>query len=415
MRQDKKCEPNNLNPILMAMDVYASKAISLRAKADPAIANLSFGEPAFGPPEYLLDEINKEDLSLGAFLDGAKRYESPRGSLSLRQAIARWYRDSYGLKFDPEREIMVTHGAVEAISLALLVTTRTEDVVGISNPSYMLYARTIQTLGRRSKSIVRPVGTHEYAEMLRNGNRFDDVRAMIVNSPENPTGYVTSKEDWDCIAAVAASNGMWIIHDEAYDSMSFERPHIPARMISPIRTNSILVNSFSKKFGLPGLRIGWMVASPQIIDLASKGHDYLYLGVNIQYERIAERLLNDSRKADWLANVTKHLRCRCANALTILKDDTGYKWPRPPLGAMFLFPDVSGLYKSMPANYRSDGVPLGDAVASYLLEERKVAVVPGSVYGNEGDNHIRLVLCTPDEVFEKAMARCATPIESVVA
>lgn len=414
MQQENKSELNCLNPILTSMDVYASKAISMRAKADPDIANLSFGEPAFGPPEYLLDAI-REDMTVATFMDAAKRYEGARGSLSLRQAIANWYRNRYGLNFDPEQEIMVTHGGVEAITLALLVTTGTHDQVAITNPSYMLYARTIRTLGRQCKSITRPLGTHEYVEMLRDESQVGDVKAMIVNSPENPTGYVASKEDWDRIGAFAARRGLWVIHDEVYDIMNFERLHIPARMVSPLAANSILVNSFSKKFGLPGLRIGWMVASPRIIEMAAKAHDYLYLGVNIQFERIAERLLNDPRKDSWLANVTDCLSRRCATALTALNAAAGYAWPRHPLGAMFLFPNVERLYNAIPMRYRSAGLPVGDAVAAYLFEERKVAVVPGSVYGTEGDNHIRLVLCSPEEVFEQAVARCGRPVDSTTA
>lgn len=398
-------QPNALNAVLTGMDIYASKAISLKAKADPSIANLSFGEPVFGPPEHLLKAIEQEDLSLSAFMDASKRYEDPRGSLALRQAIAAWYRDRYGLHFDPEREIMVTHGGVEAITLALLVTTSAQDKVAISDPSYMLYARTLKTLERTPLRITRPAGNHEYAEMLAQDGALEGVKAMIVNSPENPTGYVASPQDWAVIGARAERSGCWIIHDEVYDAMHFERPHQPARAIASLANNSIIINSFSKKFGLPGLRIGWMIAPPQVIEQAAKAHDYLYLGVNIQYERIAQRLLNDDGKFAWLEEMSSNIAQRCHTALNTLTEERGYRWPRKPLGAMFLFPEVSGVYQRMPEKYRQPGQHIGDAVANYLLEERGVAVVPGSVYGPQGNNHIRLVLCMPDDVFNLAMKR----------
>jgi aspartate/methionine/tyrosine aminotransferase len=405
MQNDHKPSPHSLNPVLLSMDVYASKAISLRAKADPSIANVSFGEPSFGPPEYLLSEIANEDLSLASFLNGVKRYEDPRGSLALRQAIAVWYRERYGLTLDPDREIMVTHGGVEAITLAILATTRTNDEVAVSDPSYQLYARTVQTLERRPRRIPRPAGLHEYVEMLADETLLSGIKAMIINSPENPTGYVASMEDWERIGAVAARTGSWIIHDEVYDVMHFARAHAPARAIASLADSSILVNSFSKKFGMPGLRIGWMVAPPQIIDLAAKAHDYLYLGVNIQYERIAQRLLDDPRKDGWFEAITQDLQRRSVVARSQLGATAGFAWPRQPLGAMFLFPDVWGLYQKLPIGYRAAGVPAGDAVARYLFEERKVAVVPGSVYGKQGDNHVRLVLCTEDAVFDHAIRR----------
>ncbi|YCI29387.1 phosphonopyruvate decarboxylase [Erwinia sp. PK3-005] len=396
---------NALNPVLTEMDIYASKAISLKAKADPSIANLSFGEPVFGPPEHLLNAIEQQDLSLAAFMDASKRYEDPRGSLALRQAIAAWYQDRYGLKLDAEKEIMVTHGGVEAITLSLLVTTKAQDRVAISDPSYMLYARTINTLERRALRIPRPAGNHEYVRMLAEHGSLEGVSALIVNSPENPTGYVASPEDWAAIGEAAAKSGTWIIHDEVYDAMHFERPHQPARMVSSLAKNAIIINSFSKKFGLPGLRIGWMVAPAAIIDEAAKAHDYLYLGVNIQYERIAQRLLSDPGKSAWLENMANGVAARCAKAVSTLTQEKGYLWPRRPLGAMFLFPDVSLFYHQLPEQYRQPGRPVGDVVAQYLLEERGVAVVPGSVYGPQGDNHIRLVLCTPDDVFENALKR----------
>lgn len=396
---------DSLNPTLLGMDVYASKAISLKAKADPRVANLSFGEPVFGPPQHLMAEIGNEDLSLASFMDGAKRYEDPRGSLALRQAIAAWYLERHNLVLDPEREIMVTHGGVEAITLAILVTTSAGDKVAVSDPSYMLYARTIQTLERELKRVVRPAGLHEYVAMLADDSQLADVKTMIVNSPENPTGYVASMEDWERIGAAAAKSGTWIIHDEVYDAMHFDRPHHPARTVASLAENSILINSFSKKFGLPGLRIGWMVAPAKIIDLAAKAHDYLYLGVNIQYERIAQRLLSDPHKTEWLKGMADGVRQRCASALEQLDAASGYAWPRRPLGAMFLFPDVSGVYQNLPLSYRSTGLPIGDVVAHYLLEERKVAVVPGSVYGAQGDNHVRMVLCTDDEIFKQAIQR----------
>ncbi|KVD75783.1 aspartate aminotransferase [Burkholderia sp. ABCPW 14] len=397
--------PTELNPVLVDMDIYASKAISLRAKADPQIANLSFGEPVFGPPAHLLDDLSREDLSLNAFLDGAKRYEDPRGSLALREAIAGWYRDRYGLLLDAEREIMTTHGGVEAITLALLVTSAAGDPVIVSDPSYQLYARTVATLDRVPRRLRRAPSQHEYADNLADDTLCKGAKAFIVNSPENPTGYVASHDDWRRIAEVADKHGTWVIHDEVYDVMHFERPHMPASTFAPLARNAILINSFSKKFGLPGLRIGWMVAPAHVIDQAAKAHDYLYLGVNIQYERIAKRIIGDPKRDGWLARTVDDLRARNVAAVKRLSADSGYRWTRRPLGAMFLFPDVSGFYEKLPAAYRRDGVPVGDEVARFLLEQRKVAVVPGSAYGRLGDDHVRLVLCTQQQAFEQALER----------
>lgn len=394
-----------LNRALTDLDSYATKAIALIAKADPDIANLSFGEPEFGPPEHLLPSIEKEDWSLASFLAASKHYEEARGSLPLRVSIADWYRTRYGLNVNPETEILVTHGGVAAITLALLATTEVGDTVGISDPSYMLYSRTVKTLGRCARAIARPPGVNEYRPLVEDASRLAGTRAMIINSPENPTGYVLGHDEWDLIGEASSRTGIWVIHDEVYDVMDFGRRHRPALDVQALTGRSLLVNSFSKKFGMPGLRIGWLVGPAEVIDLAAKAHDYLYLGVNIQSETIALRLLSDTRGPAWLADRADELAKRCRDAQAQLDEAAGYRWPRKPLGAMFLFPDVTALYEGLPEGYRTAGAPPGDAVAQYLLEQRKVAVVPGSIYGQEGKNHIRLVLCTRSDHFDKALAR----------
>jgi aminotransferase len=280
----------SLNKTLLNLDVYASKAISLQAKNNPDIVNLSFGEPVFGPPDYSLNDIATQDLNLESFLNSAKRYEESRGSFELRQVIANWYKRRYDLDVDPETEIMITHGGVEAITLAILSTSEIGDVIAITDPSYMLYQRTIMALGRQPGSIQRPRGGYEYQAMFdlsnSEGSPLTKAKALIINSPENPSGYVVDQSEWDLIRDYAHKKGLWVIHDEVYDTMAYKRKHGHIRMGSTLSDRTILINSFSKKFGIPGLRIGWMVAHKKVIELASKVHDYLYLGVNIQYEKI---------------------------------------------------------------------------------------------------------------------------------
>jgi len=397
-----------VNPALLTLDEYASKAIATRAKADPNIANLSFGEPDFGPPQYLIDGIEKRDLNKEAFLDSVKRYEISQGSLALRKAISNWYNERYGLAIDPEKEIIVTHGGVEAITLAILSVTSPGDAVSVTNPSYMLYQRTVAVLGRQPVLLARRPSDQEYSEMLKNAESrtaLEASGALIVNSPENPTGYVLDAEEWDQLGQTGGHKGPWVIHDEVYDALDFGRVHKPARATPSLAPRSILVNSFSKKFGVPGLRIGWMIADESVINMAQKVHDYLYLGVNIQYESVATRLLEHPGRDEWLVDLAEMLRKRTVNTLAALSEIPGISWPRKPNGAMFAFPNVSGIYEQLPASYKKNGVPAGDIIAQYWMEEKKVAVVPGSVCGSEGDDYVRMVLCTAEADFEKALQR----------
>ncbi|WP_053115795.1 pyridoxal phosphate-dependent aminotransferase [Winslowiella iniecta] len=396
-----------LNKKITDLAEYASKSISKKAKEIGDVCAMSFGEPYFGPPESAKSEIEK-NLNYDSYIETLKRYEDPRGSLELRQEISRWYSDNYGITVCPDTEVLVTHGGVEAITLSVLCTTSANDKVLVSDPSYMLYSRNITVLERVVQPLSRVPGSHEYQGALKNHpDQYSDVNLMIVNSPENPSGYVLSEQDWKAVAEFAEKNQTWVLHDEVYDSMAFERKHLPAIANSKLKDKTILINSFSKKFGLPGLRIGWMVAPAELIDQAAKLHDYMYLGVGILNEKTAIAVLkSDSRQ--WLQDNCQEISDRANIALTTLTEESGFDWRRSPLGAMFLFPEISELYKRIPQKYKEQFESKGEAVANYLLLEKGVATVPGNVYGEDSANYIRLVLCTPRDEFDLAMQRLAT-------
>jgi aminotransferase len=398
-----------LNRTLTSMPVYATKAISKKANTVPDVCNLSIGEPVFGPPDHLIKPAVVQDLTRDALLDALNRYEISAGSLELRQAIAAWYQRRYGMNVDAETEVLVTHGAVEAIALAVLCATEPNDVVGLTDPSYMLYERSVATLGRRPKGFRRAAGMTEYAALVDSDAQFAKdfgcSKAIIVNSPENPTGYVLSRGEWEILGEIARKNDAWIIHDEVYDTMDFDREHIPARSIDSLASRTIMINSCSKKFGTPGLRIGWMVANEELITIAAKAHDYLYLGVNILFERIAVRMLTDPDIEPWLSQNRLMLRGRRDLAVRSLSCADGFTWDRHPMGAMFLFPDVQSLYEQLPDAFKAEGFKVGTAVANYLLDQCKVAVVPGEVYGSSVSSHIRLVLCSAERTFQSSIDR----------
>ncbi len=403
----------NLQPFLNtsteSIGIYASKAISARAKSDVTIANLAIGEPAFGPPEQLAEAIRDHNLTYGMFTKAVKAYEQSRGLRELRYAISDWYRTRYNYQVDPDTELLITHGGVEAIALAILCTSDPGDTFLVTDPTYMLYARLVQTLARKALALIRRPDI-EYFAMLHDADaklngKAECVRALIVNSPENPTGYVISAEEWQALSSFAEAHNLWIIHDEVYDTMAFDQPHIPARCVDGLKGRSILVNSFSKKFGIPGLRIGWLCAQPDLISLAAKLHDYLYLGVNVLFEHIGLTLIGADVSIFWLATQTKVLQERAHAIIETLTPHEGFSWERRPTGGMFAFPNVAALAEKMPASYFGRHSHRGDAVTDFLLNERKVAVVPGSTYGSQGNDCIRLVLCSDEQTLEAATNR----------
>lgn len=385
-----------LNPALADLGVYASKAISEAAKSNPAILNMSIGEPVFGPPAHLMTAIAREDLSPDAFLASAKHYGSSLGNPELRQAIAGWYRRRYGLQIDPDREILITHGGVEAVALAILTCTRPGDRVTVTEPSYMLYERALMTLGREVDRLHRErIGQQHLPE----------TPAIVINSPENPSGYMFDDTEWWALLTQARQQGSWIIHDEVYDTMSFGRPHRPARLFDLHGERTVLVNSLSKKFGTPGLRIGWLVGNPEFIAAASKASDYLILSVNQQYERIALRMLSDPLCDAWLAERSQILGQRAEQAMQRLTESTGFRWPHRPMGGMFLFPNVRLLFDALTPEQQRRCPTVGECVAHYLLHKMQIATVPGTIYGERCAEHIRIVMGCDDVMFAEALAR----------
>jgi aspartate/methionine/tyrosine aminotransferase len=392
-----------LNQALENLGVYASKSISQRAKSDPTIVGMSLGEPFFGPPDHLMEEIVKCELTADSFLDSFKRYENSKGSIFLRKAIADWYLAHYNMSVDYENEIIITHGGIEAIVLSILCVSEEKDYVAITDPSYMLYERCLRTLGRVPVPIVRDINEFQYESILdsfsEQNRLLQNAKALIINSPENPSGYILSKAEWEMLEEYSNRTGLWVIHDEVYDTMVFDREHFPFRT-----PRSIIINSFSKKFGIPGIRIGWMIADKKVIELASKLHDYLYLGVNILSEKIAARIIAHPKNKPWLNACTEMLKQRVGRGMNTLSTDLGYTWSRKPHGGMFLFPNVTNLYSRMPSDFKDDNLPKGDAVANYLIERKKVAVVPGSIYGKNVGDYVRLVLCNTEDNFNKALS-----------
>jgi aminotransferase len=391
------------NSNLDTLPSYTSKIISAQAKADPRIANLAIGEPTFGPPEHLRPII-EELLDYKHFLGAVKSYEISRGMLSLRQAISRWYFRKYGLTVDPEKEILITHGGVEAISLAILTTSEPGDPIVLTDPTYMLYQQSVNTLARIPHLIHR--GPHfEYANIFEHFSLGESrqPKAIIINSPENPTGYVLSAEEWRSVAEFAQRQNLWVIHDEVYDTMNFGRPHTPARSVSGLGDRAILINSCSKKFGVPGLRIGWMCGPKEIIEKAEKIHDYLNLGVNALNEHVALAFLQDKQIDAWLIQQTDLLAQRAQAVVSSLNAERGYSWNFTPMGGMFAFPNVTDFYNRLPTSWHDDSQTPGEVVAQFLLRERQVAVVPGITYGTRGATSFRMVLCSDEITFRKAI------------
>ncbi len=397
--------PSSLNRDLLAIRPHPSKAIADAAMDDPTIVNLAIGEASYGAPAKVLDSLmalisQRASHSSPRF----NRYAHSRGAATLRIAIADRYRRLYRVEVDPETQVLVTHGAAEAIWLAVFTLTNTGDEVLIPDPSYVLYEGIPSSLGRR---------TVRLATTAEGGFRFgaDDLRRavtaktrlLILNSPANPTGVMYDAAALEAILAVAREAGIHVLHDEVFDKITFDQAHVPLVQLDPGLQHTIMANSLSKMFGMTGWRLGWMVASPEIVAQALKAHTYMTLAVvNVLQEAVAEALNDPLVEREVEANVAA-LRARIQRATLALEAMGGFSFPAgPPQGGFYLFPRVERLPAILDA---PEAASAGEAVALHLMTRSKVAVVPGNAYGPSGNRHIRLVAAVPDEILDEGLER----------
>ncbi|MGJ3499909.1 Arginine--pyruvate transaminase AruH (plasmid) [Piscirickettsia salmonis] len=385
-------------------DSGVARVLLDRVQKTPDAVPMHYGSPAYDPTGLLQEQLKDNCLRFDIFQKEVKKYEEPRGSLSLRCAIADFYNVRHNLNVDPEKEIILTNGSVEAFTLSVMVTTNIGDFISTTNPTYMLFSKAAESLGRKVNVIDRPPGVDEYSSIV-NSIDFGNTSCFVINSPENPTGYVLSSKDWVEVSKLADKYNFYIIHDEILSALDFDRMHIPSISIPSLKSKSVLVNGFSKVFGMPGIKLGWMVAESEIINRAIKYHDYLYLGVNPISENIAINVLENKEIHNWLDSWRDTLRLRTHRLLEALNESLGYEWPRTPHGGLSLTPKVDNLYDMIPTKYKDSHLSRGASVSNYLFDRYCVSVTPASVYGSALSSYIKIVTCGMESQFEKGILR----------
>jgi aspartate/methionine/tyrosine aminotransferase len=398
----------SLNGMIEQLGACTSKSLARRADREANLISLSIGEPEFGPPPMAMEGLDRL-VCASELIKHLKRYELSLGSPTLRASICAYYRTYFGLEID-DNQVLITHGGAGAITAAVLACTQPGDDVLIADPSYMLYAQLITVLGRNPRRTTRTAADGFCYDL-------DNVRmairsrttAMIVNSPENPTGYVCSDSELLALSTLCAERGMTLLHDEVYDQFSFEGRHCPAGRLVGF-DNVVQINSTSKKFGVPGLRIGWLVSNPALVAVAGTVQDHTSLAVNSFSERVAELLFAGPGLAPWFEMTRAMLRERASLVQERLGAVRGVEFPSRIMGAMFAFPTVAALAERL--RLPGEG-SRGEVVADWLLRAAGVAVVPGAAFGRVGDDSIRLALCGPEAEFGQALSRIEAAVSIV--
>ena len=324
------------------------------------------------------------------------QYAITWGAKRLRDALAQKYADWYGMTVDPETEITVTCGATEAMASALLAIVDPGDEVIVLEPFYENYGPDAILCG--AKPVFVPITAGAELDLDRLAAAFSPrTRAIIVCTPNNPTGRVLSRRDLEAIAELCRRYDAYAVTDEIYEHIYYDGKHIPMATLAGMRERTVTISGASKTFSVTGWRIGTIIAPRHATDAIRKVHDFLTVGAPAPLQEAVAVAL-ETLGPDYYETLVRAYRTR-RDLLHGALVDAGFRC-RPPEGAYYILADFAGL---------SDLAD--DEFARWLTCEVGVAPVPGSSFYHRpelGRHLVRFTFSKSDETLRLAAERLAT-------
>ena len=349
--------------------------------------NLAQGFPDFPAPEVI-----KEAARL-AIRQDKNQYAITWGAKTLRDALAQRYGDWYGMAVDPETEVTITCGATEAMATTLMSIVDPGDEVIVFEPYYENYGP--DAILCDAQPVYVPLPVTGQIDLDRLAAAFSErTRAIIVNTPNNPTGRVFTREELQGIADLCRKYDAYAVTDEIYEHICYKGRHIPMATLPGMRLRTITISGASKTFSVTGWRVGSIVAPAEITAAIRKVHDFLTVGAPAPLqEGVAVGL--EMLGPEYYDNLADEYRER-RNMLCRGLLDAGFKL-EPPQGSYYVLADFSGISE------KSD-----DEFAAWLTGEVGVAPVPGSSFFNDpeqGRTLVRFAFCKKLETLREAVNR----------
>ncbi len=356
--------------------------------------NLAQGFPDFPAPEAL------KAAACDAIRRDVNQYAVTWGSARIRRALTEVYGRWYDMDVNPDREITVTCGATEAMASGLMAVVDPGDEVVVIEPFYENYgpdailcgARPVWVPMERSNG---PEGLRFALDLDRLREAFSDhTRAIVLNTPNNPSGHVFSRAELESVAELCQRHDAIAFTDEIYEHIRYDAPHVPLAALDGMRERTVTISGASKTFSVTGWRVGWIVAPPEITDAIRKVHDFLTVGAPAPLQDAVaaglETLHDDYYRT--LADDYRQRRDILYHALMSAGFDCS-----PPAGAYYILAGFSRL---------SDEDD--DTFARRMAADAGVAVVPGSSFFHDpvdGRDLVRFAFCKKPETLEEAGKR----------
>jgi aminotransferase len=356
--------------------------------------NLAQGFPNFPAPDLL------KEAAARAIHDDINQYAITWGAQRLRNALARKYREWYGLEIDPEREITVTCGATEAMISTLLALVNPGEEVIVFEPFYENYGP--DTILADAKPVYVPLEPGQALDLERLSSAFSArTRAIIVNTPSNPAGRVLNRSELEMIRDLCIRYDALAVTDEIYEHIRFAGDHIPIATLPGMKERTVTISGASKTFSVTGWRVGWILAPEVLTGAIRKVHDFLTVGAPAPLQEGVAVALEQLDQTFYQQLATDYRRRRDLLHRTLI--DSGFQCTAPE-GAYYILADFSGL--ALPGVERA----LSDTeFAVWLSKEIGVTPVPGSSFFPDGSDAgrslVRFVFCKTDDILHEAARR----------
>lgn len=349
------------------------------------VISLSIGEPDFSTPYHVRQE------GIRTLEQGKTWYSPNRGFMELREEICRWMGRRYGVEYSPKDDVLVTVGGSEALDMCIRSLVSPGDEVLIPEPSFVCYVPLTQMA--RGVPVVIETKAEDHFRLTAQALRekiTPKTKLLILPYPNNPTGAVMRREDLEAIAQVVEEKNLLVLSDEIYGELTYgHQRHVCFASLPGMRERTIVVNGFSKMFAMTGWRLGFAVGPRELIGPMTKLHQYAIMSAPTTAQYAAtEALRNGDGDIEYMRDQYDMRRRLIVDGLNRI----GLPCFEPE-GAFYVFPSLA-----------KTGMD-SETFCERLLQEERVAVVPGSAFGDCGEGFARISYCYSIKHITEALRR----------
>ena len=380
---------NPLSKTVMELEPSGIRRFFDVANTMDNVISLGVGEPDFDTPWHIREE------GIYSLEKGRTYYTSNAGLLPLRREISRYLHDRFDLPYGPD-EILVTVGGSEAIDICMRAMLDPGDEVILPEPCFVSYLPCVRMAGGTPVRI----SLEEKDEFKLTGKKLkeaitDKTKILVMPFPNNPTGAIMTAEELQVISDICKQHDIFVMSDEIYSELTYKTEHVSISSLSGMKERTLVINGFSKGFAMTGWRLGYICGPSVIIEQMLKIHQFAIMcaPTNSQYAAI-EGLRHCEDEVQQMRNAYNQRRRYLVNEFAKMKLECF-----EPFGAFYIFPSIKEFGMT------------SEEFAMRFLEEEKVAVVPGSAFGESGEGFLRISYAYSLEDLKEAIGRLSRFVE----